>query len=147
MKRMTCFVFIITILLTSISISLAADIDLSGMTYTELINLQARVQRAIMETEEWQEVNVPAGLYQVGVDIPAGKWNVTMLNKWARIKIGSKLESNQNEVSSKSPDYYTVQINKDVPSQVISFLDGQYVEIYNAGVVFTTPTGSSLTFK
>ena len=26
-------------------------------------------------------------------------------------------------------------------------IDGQYVEIYNAGVIFTTPTGSSLTFK
>lgn len=146
MKKAIC-VLLIGALLASISIAFAADIDLSGMTYAELIDLQARVQRAIMETEEWQEVKVPAGLYQVGVDIPAGKWNVSMTNKWARIKIGTKLESNQNEVSSKSPDYYTVQINKDVPSQVISFIDGQYVEIYNAGVVFTTPTGSSLTFK
>ena len=146
MKKTIC-ALLICVLLASSSIAVAADIDLSSMTYAELVNLQAKIQRAIMETEEWQEVSVPAGLYQVGVDIPAGKWNVSMRNKWARIKIGTKLESNLNEVSSKSPDYYTVQINKDVPSQVISFIDGQYVEIYNAGVVFTTPTGSSLTFK
>ncbi len=146
MKKLVC-ILLMGVIFVFFSSAFATEIDLSGMTYAELIDLQAKIQRAIMETEEWQEVNVPAGLYRVGVDIPAGKWNVSMINKWARIKIGTKLESNQNEVSSKSPDYYTVQINKDVPSQVISFIDGQYVEIYNAGVIFTTPTGSSLTFK
>lgn len=100
-----------------------------------------------MQTSEWQEVEAPAGLYLVGVDIPAGKWTVSMNKQWARIKIGSKLEANQNEGSSKSSDYYTVQINQEVPSQTITFLDGQYVEIYNAGLIFTTPTGSSLKFK
>ena len=144
MKKLIAIV--VTIILTC-SVAYASQIDLSVMSYEELLSLQQDIQRAIMQTSEWQEVEAPAGLYLVGVDIPAGKWTVSMNKQWARIKIGSKLEANQNEVSSKSSDYYTVQINQEVPSQTITFLDGQYVEIYNAGLIFTTPTGSSLKFK
>lgn len=141
------FISLLVAMILICSFAYASQIDLSGMSYKELLSLQQDIQRAIMQTSEWQEVEVPAGLYLVGVDIPAGKWNVSMNKKWARVKIGSKLEANQNEVSSKSSDYYTVQINQEVPSQIITFLDGQYVEIYNAGVIFTTPTGSTLNFK
>ena len=109
--------------------------------------MQEQVNLAQWASSDWQEVQVPAGLYKVGVEIPAGKWTVSKGKEWAQIKIGSKLVVSGNEVSSSSKDYYTVQINNDVPSQTIQFQDGMYVEIYNAGLTFTPATGPSFKFK
>ena len=54
--------------------SYAEDIDLSGMSYDELVALKGRINLAIWNSQEWQEVEVPAGVWEVGVDIPAGHW-------------------------------------------------------------------------
>ena len=51
-----------------------ADVDLSGMTYDELVALKDQINLAIWNSEEWQEVTVPQGRWIVGEDIPAGTW-------------------------------------------------------------------------
>lgn len=52
------------------------EIDLSGYSFAELAALRDRIQMEMMTRDEWQEVTVPAGLWEVGVDIPAGAWLV-----------------------------------------------------------------------
>lgn len=54
--------------------------DLSGMSYDELVALKDRINLAMWNSQEWQEVTVPQGVWIVGEDIPAGKWTVKCAN-------------------------------------------------------------------
>ena len=51
--------------------------NFAEMTLAELIELRSQIQLAMWKSEEWQEVEVPQGVYRIGVDIPAGKWTIT----------------------------------------------------------------------
>ena len=50
--------------------------DLSGLSYDELVMLKDRINLAIWQSQDWQEVTVPQGVWEVGKDIPAGTWTV-----------------------------------------------------------------------
>ena len=50
--------------------------DLSGMSYDELVQLKDKINLAMWNSQEWQEVTVPPGVYEIGVDIPSGHWSV-----------------------------------------------------------------------
>ena len=55
-----------------------ADIpDLSSLSFDELITLRQQVNLALWQSDSWQSVEVPAGFYQIGADIPAGRWTIT----------------------------------------------------------------------
>ena len=53
-----------------------AEIDLSGLSYDELVALKDQINLAMWNCEEWQEVTVPVGVWKVGEDIPAGHWTI-----------------------------------------------------------------------
>ena len=54
-----------------------ADVpDISGLTFDELITLREKINLAIWQSAEWQEVTVPAGIWVIGEDIPAGHWTI-----------------------------------------------------------------------
>ena len=73
MKRFICF-FLLLIALPSFSLS---DLpDLSGLSYDELVQLRDQINLAIWNSQEWQEVTVPPGVYEIGVDIPSGHWSI-----------------------------------------------------------------------
>lgn len=58
-------------------VTLAADLpDLDGLSFDELVTLREKINLAIWNCQEWQEVSVPAGTYVVGQDIPAGHWSI-----------------------------------------------------------------------
>ena len=58
----------------------AADpIDLSGMSFDELVALRDQLNLAIWNSQEWQEVTVPAGVWKIGEDIPVGYWTIRAL--------------------------------------------------------------------
>lgn len=62
--------------------SAAADpVDLSGMTFDQLVALRDQLNLAIWNSQEWQEVTVPAGVWIVGEDIPAGHWSIRIAGK------------------------------------------------------------------
>ena len=54
-----------------------AEVDLSGMSYAELLALRNQVQQELITRPEWKEVTVPPGLWTVGEDIPAGSYTLT----------------------------------------------------------------------
>lgn len=57
--------------------SAAADpVDLSGMSFDELVALRDQLNLAIWNSQEWQEVTVPEGIWVIGQDIPAGHWSI-----------------------------------------------------------------------
>ena len=73
MKRLFAFFLLLTILTSSAA---ADPIDLSGMSFDELVQLRDRLNIAIWNSQEWQEVTVPAGVWIIGQDIPAGHWSI-----------------------------------------------------------------------
>ena len=58
-------------------IALADLPDISGLSFDELVQLKDQINLAIWNSQEWQEVRVPAGVWIVGEDIPAGHWSIT----------------------------------------------------------------------
>ena len=73
MKRFF-LLFLAAVLL--ISCAAADPVDLSGMSFDELVQLRDRLNIAIWNSQEWQEVTVPAGVWVIGEDIPAGHWSI-----------------------------------------------------------------------
>ncbi len=52
-------------------------IDMSALSYNELIEIQRSATSEIMSRPEWKEVEVPAGVWIIGQDIPAGFYSIT----------------------------------------------------------------------
>lgn len=138
---------------------LAEDIDLSGLSYAELVALKDRINLAMWQSEEWQEVTVPQGVWKVGEDIPAGHWTVKCAPgaSSSEISWGEKLSENGETIawSGRHSVYNRVRNpakydNADNYIYEYSFVvvDGDYIVINYGSAVFTPYTGKpSLGFK
>ena len=78
MKKL--FVLLLAALLIC-SVAAADPVDLSGMTFDELVALRDQINLAIWNSQEWLEVTVPEGIWIVGEDIPAGHWSIRVAAK------------------------------------------------------------------
>lgn len=76
MKR---FFLLLLAALLLISSAAADPVDLSGMSFDELVQLRNQLNLAIWNSQEWKEVTVPAGVWIVGQDIPTGHWTIRPL--------------------------------------------------------------------
>lgn len=74
MKKLTTLILALALILAPAAM---AEIDLSGMSFDELVDLQYQLNMAIWASDGWQEVEVPAGTYYIGVDIPEGRWTIS----------------------------------------------------------------------
>ena len=151
---------VITICITlALVLSLApaafADVDLSGMTFDELVALRDQIDLAIWNSQEWQEVEVPQGVWQVGADIPAGKWTIKPVAAGQTyVTIGNELKDAGTNVKYKNgqllraEDWYAYNPSSDVPSWNVELTDGQYLQFTFGPAVFTPYAGKpSLGFK
>ena len=59
----------------------AGPVDLSGLSFDDLVSLREQLNLAIWNSQEWQEVTVPEGVWTVGQDIPAGHWSIRVAAK------------------------------------------------------------------
>ncbi len=148
MKKFIFGVVYVFLVFSSLSVS-AQSIDLSSFSYSELQNIVAQVQNEMMKRPEFQSVEVPIGIYQVGVEIPAGKWTITKSNSaWmAEVDTGSALEEDKNGVDLWGGGYNSALLSDENPTQTVNFVDGYYVEVSMGAVVFSTPTGPSFSFN
>lgn len=133
-----------------------ADVDLSGMSFDELVALKDQVQRAMWDSADWQEVTVPQGVWQVGADIPAGKWTIVCGGKnYTDIEIADSLKDNGTKAAfppkASAVIYNTSSIvydEGDLKEWTVDLHDGEYVVISDADAVFTPYAGKpSLGFK
>lgn len=140
----------------------AESIDLSRLSYDELVALKDRIDLAIWQSEEWQEVTVPQGIYIVGKDIPAGHWTIKCAGTYfANIEVCDTIDSTGKDVNpySYSSKYYwdeevynptNMLYNQynDLVECDIDLREGLYVVIKYSSVIFTPYTGKpSLGFK
>ena len=133
-----------------------AEIDLSGMTFEELVDLRAQVDLAIFASDGWQEVTVPAGAYVIGRDIPAGYWTIAPVSgAWADVTWGSRFDASgtdidwDNKYASEIILSSTASIYRtgDIESVSWELKEGTVLLIEHASVVFTPFAGHNLGFK
>ncbi len=143
MKR---FLAILVLVLLVVSSAAAEDIDLSGLSFDQLVQLQSRITMEMMQRDEWQEVTVPAGVYMVGRDIPAGKWEVTATQFLSYLTYGKELkEDNKNEVAHTG--HYTWKYCKEGEPYIFEFEDGYYVQLDDAMIFKPVSAGSLFKFN
>lgn len=157
MKKLVCTLLSL-VLLCCLALPVCAEkINLSALTWEELLDLKAQITMEQLTRDEWQEVEVPQGVYKVGEDIPAGKWTI-------RCKTGSMLLfawSAELDESGQDIDYYVVhdtaylrnpddKFYEDGDNIEYTFdaIDGHYIVIEEAPATFTPFTGKpDLGFK
>lgn len=125
---------------------------LDGLSYDQLVSYRDAINLAIWNSEEWQEVTVPEGLWLVGEDIPEGYWTITVQSgRSSQVSYGDVLTSNKQKVETWysngaiSDRLYgtgnSSYINIDMKA-------GYYVYVDDAPVVFTPYSGKpDLGFK
>lgn len=135
-----------------------SETGLSSMTYDELVMLKDRINIAIWNSQEWQEVEVPQGVWKIGEDIPVGHWTITASpTAWVGVTYGSELDDNQKEIDWLCKGYYhellkgkkhVFATEDDLRSIDINTKNGYYIEIEDGSVIFTPYSGKpSLGFK
>ena len=143
MKKLITAILILAMLLPAAAL---ADVpDISNLTFDELVQLKDKINLAMWNSKEWQEVKVPAGIWEIGVDIPAGHWQINP-------KEGGMAELFYCEAvdeTAKLPDfskkYYKeviVSTSNSNADRSINYIDYDLVEgwfIINRDAVFFTP--------
>ena len=85
----------------------AADLpDLSGLSFDELVALRDQLNLAMWSSQEWQEVSVPVGVWEVGKDIPAGHWTIyPKEGSMTQIHYGEALDDTGKEIAPNCTRY------------------------------------------
>ena len=149
MKKL--FIVLLIVLLAFPPLSFADSIDLSNLSFDELVSLREEINLALWKTEEWQQVTVPAGTYIIGKDIPAGHWTIKPA-KDSTCLIGYFITA---DFSGKEPadplnDYYYQGIADPESSYAsvvdmyqldLVLIDGYYLSITYGDAIFEPYTG------
>lgn len=156
MKKLCALVLVLAVLFPCLA---TAEIDLSGMSYDELVALKDQINLAIWNSQEWQEVEVPQGVWLVGTDIPAGHWSISAVAKYASIEIGTQLNETGKGIAAFESDFYEYEMitnpaykhyekDSDITSIDFDLKEGTYILIEKGTVLFTPYSGKpSLGFK
>lgn len=142
-----------------------SSFDFDALTISEMVLLRARLITEIMKRDDFEEVLVPQGLYEIGVDIPAGKWTVRcadngrqdflMRETWLFWGIGKPdadffwpIDREKSDVEIYNPRNEEY-VHGEVTEFTIELEDGDFLYIhpaYNAAI-FSTPVGPSFKFR
>lgn len=156
MKRILALVLVLMVLTGTVY---AGSVDLSGMTFDELVALKAQINLAIWNSKEWQEVEVPQGVWKIGEDIPARHWAMKTNADWASITVCTALDETGKEADRKNSSVYYYEFvrckdskyfdeKSDLAEMDFDFKVGQYVIIDNGSLFFTPYAGKpDLGFK
>ena len=74
MKKYFSFLFAVFVFI--VPVYAVAELDLSGMSFDDLVELRNEILTEIMSRSDFKSVTVPAGNYIVGEDIPAGHYSL-----------------------------------------------------------------------
>lgn len=130
--------------------------ELSDYSYSELVDLQAKINLAIWESDTWQSVTVPEGMWKIGVDIPAGKWVITPFpENMLTLTYGAELNAGGNGVKGSSGGFIEFVYGEghifldegESSSITVTLKNGYYLDISGTSVVFEPYTPPTFTFK
>jgi hypothetical protein len=113
----------------------ASSIDLSTLSFSELVALQNEVFAAIVNHEEFKEVKVPIGVYRVGTDIPAGEYSLKPGDSYAAITL-----STNDDFSDYSSMISIASIDEEGIGRIV-LKDGQFVNVEYGSIIFARFVG------
>lgn len=142
-------------LILALAVPALADVDLSGLSFEELVALKSQIDLELFARPEWQSVEVPQGLYLVGRDIPAGKWTVRPIEtNCSEVSVGRTLDDGGMKLTYpyKADEYifgtgYMLYSEGNRTEMTIEITDGDYVEIDMGSAIFEPFHGAALGFK
>lgn len=156
MRRIMSLVCVCVLLVALAPACFAENYDFSDWTFDELVDLREQINLALMSRPEYQSVEVPQGVYEVGKDIPAGEWTIRALDRsWTNIETGHALTRGGSGVAYPhdvdeivySPLNSTYSPGKRT-ELTVTLEDGDFVGISFGAAVFSTYTGTpSLGFR
>lgn len=135
--------------------AIADTIDLSGMSYIELKALQNQVIAALWAHDDLGSVEVPAGVYRIGDEIPAGRWEIhANPEAWLlRVRYGNKLNSTGTGVASSGSDSVSLTgtdsvfySEGDQTYWLLTLREGYYLEVEET-VYFRRPSAPAFRFN
>jgi len=146
------------LILCSAPFATAETIDLSGLSFDELVALKEKINIAIWNSKEWQEVEVPQGVWVVGEDIPAGKWTIKAADGvrtsvyWGDTLDASGMSLSYNSKVFEIETLYSVNYwsydRGDATEVTWDLKKGQYFIVESGIALFTPYSGKpSLGFK
>ncbi len=147
MKKLIALILILAMLLPAAAL---ADLpDISGLSFDELIELKQKINLALWDSEEWQEVKVPIGVWKIGEDIPAGKWTISAAtDNGSYLIFCDELDPSGMEGSFSGRFHYYTEIEKEgfgdesSPTSVdLDCYKGNYIIIKYGPVWFKPFTG------
>ena len=133
MKRIVSL-FLALILVCMAAACAAESIDLSGLSFDELMSLRQALDAEIMSRPEWKEVAVPAGTWVVGKDIPAGSYCIKSEKGYVNVTVWRKVKDDY----SNNGLVYNELIKPESPLGKIELEDGFILDL-GRPVVFTPP--------
>ena len=150
MKRILCFVIVLCLLPV---LSVSESIDLSALSFEELRTLQTRISQELVTRPEWKEVPVPEGFYQVGVDIPVGKWEIrcgqASMFGYISVEYGKNVNASGSSLSTPMDFMGLIYLDGKGERQervVLDLQDGYYIEIKMGQAIFSVPKKIDLGF-
>lgn len=158
MKKLLTIILILVLALPALAL---ADLpDISSLTYDELVELKNQINLAMWNSQKWQEVTVPVGVWTIGEDIPVGKWRIAVSpdasKKWGSIIYCDLLdESGMKAGNQFTCNIYYYQVlngpneSDDYPKYIeLDLKPNTYLIIEKTPMVFTPPMGKpDLGFK
>lgn len=158
MKKLITIILILALFMPAAAL---ADVDLTGMTYEELVKLKDQINLAIWNSQEWQEVTVPVGLWTIGEDIPAGHWSICLKEdspqNFVAFTYTDLLDESGKDAGNRfdAKIYYYGQLGKPgykdgkyADSIDIELKEGTYLIVEYGPVIFTPYAGKpDLGFK
>ena len=151
MRKIIAIIFVSTFVLASVVA--VADVDISGLSYDELIDLVNKAQMEMMKMDKWQEVVVPEGIYIIGKDIPAGRWTITAPEKLytVLIYVGKKLYDDFtvdfDSMTSLKGTANSMYREGDTSSITLELKDDMYLQIKSGSAIFSPYQGNSFSFR
>ena len=139
----TCVIAMLLLAITPIA--RAESVDLSTLSYEELITLNTQIQTEIMSRPEFKTVLVPPGAYKVGDEIPAGKWKITATEGMCEVYWGKTLDQYGVKIpySSRIDDLDDWRSKSSVTWNLV---EGTYIVVNRNAVTFTPATTVNLGF-
>ena len=145
MKRFFCFLFVLVLL----PIFCLADLpDLSGLSFDELLQVRDQLNLLIWNSSDWQSVEVPSGVYVIGVDIPSGHWTLKPpAGGSVVIEYFKDVDETGKRPAYVSSNYFSESL-ADESSSFASFVYMRQVDIeMKDGFYLTVVNGPSVIFE
>lgn len=112
-------------------------LDLSVYTYAQLDKLR-RMITSILWEKSWASVTVPEGIWEVGVDIPADEWKITVVSGGkASVYYGAKLAAGGMVVQPFSDGYMLNTLDASNSWTTMRMQDGFFFQVIGDDVLFT----------